>query len=535
MSTLDKKQLFPENSSLLVQGIFTPWASANLLVVCITIDWPERIWTIPPFFWEFEDSLTQAWTVQSSGWEWFTEIWYMLNPPIITDTIWVPNDWWDNVQVCVSTYISSFGAFELDVVSQTGAISADPSLSITPTWVWIIVDSLFTWYRNVVWWNNQVLLYANDTGSEWNAYQYYLNSWTDPITMSYTQVSDDWGLIAVAFKEVYWPPTVALNTPTATEFTTSQPTLEYTWTNLDLDDIRYNIQISDNNIFAWEITLDSSFLDTDSNYWFGSSYDYWESFISNWWVLWRISIKLWGTSLIWNMVVSLYTHSWTYWTSSIPWVLLAVSEIVDASILVNTRAFIDFDFIWDNKITLIDWTYYCLVFKLDTDSIVQTELNNTNNYNWNFFDNHDWRYPSSDVDMLFAVYTWGGFLLNKVSWTDLGFANVDTPADTDPFNNWDKCDYDVQSVDSLPDWTYYWRVKWLAPDWSNIYWEWSDIYSFTINTTGGGWTSTNFQLNVWDTWKVVEGMQINIWDEWKPVVWAWINVWDDWKQIYTSE
>lgn len=44
--------------------------------------------------------------------------------------------------------------------------------------------------------------------------------------------------------------------------------------------------------------------------------------------------------------------------------------------------------------------------------------------------------------------------------------------------------------------------------------------------------STNFQINIGDTWKTVESIQINIGDSWKEVTNAQINIGDTWKTIY---
>jgi hypothetical protein len=45
-------------------------------------------------------------------------------------------------------------------------------------------------------------------------------------------------------------------------------------------------------------------------------------------------------------------------------------------------------------------------------------------------------------------------------------------------------------------------------------------------------TSTNFQINIGDSWKTVESIQINIGDSWKEVTNAQINIGDTWKTIY---
>jgi hypothetical protein len=76
-----------------------------------------------------------------------------------------------------------------------------------------------------------------------------------------------------------------------------------------------------------------------------------------------------------------------------------------------------------------------------------------------------------------------GFL----SGTDAGFANPDNGGDTDPFNSGENIQYTVQSaLDDVT--TYYWRVRAIDPTGSNTYGAWSSTRSFTVNT-GGASTS----------------------------------------------
>lgn len=74
------------------------------------------------------------------------------------------------------------------------------------------------------------------------------------------------------------------------------------------------------------------------------------------------------------------------------------------------------------------------------------------------------------------------YLLDKVSGTDAGFANPDVGGDTDPFTSGDNIQYTVQSA--LSETTHYWRVGGVDPSGSNTYGAWSSTRSFTIDTGG---------------------------------------------------
>lgn len=76
-------------------------------------------------------------------------------------------------------------------------------------------------------------------------------------------------------------------------------------------------------------------------------------------------------------------------------------------------------------------------------------------------------------------------LIDAVSGTDAGFANPDNGGDTDPFTSGENIQYTVQAGDTLPDDTYYWRVRGIDPSGTNTYGAWASTNSFTVNTSGG--------------------------------------------------
>lgn len=70
-------------------------------------------------------------------------------------------------------------------------------------------------------------------------------------------------------------------------------------------------------------------------------------------------------------------------------------------------------------------------------------------------------------------------LIDAVSGTDAGFANPDTGGDTDPFNSGENIQYTVQSTLSVGT-TYYWRVRAMDPTGSKGYGDWTATRSFSV-------------------------------------------------------
>lgn len=90
----------------------------------------------------------------------------------------------------------------------------------------------------------------------------------------------------------------------------------------------------------------------------------------------------------------------------------------------------------------------------------------------------------------FSVKSRTSLLLDKVSGTDSGFANPDNGGDTDPFNAGENIQYTVQAGDALPVGTYYWRVRGIDPSGSNQWGAWSATRSFEVTSGGSGGTAT---------------------------------------------
>lgn len=73
-------------------------------------------------------------------------------------------------------------------------------------------------------------------------------------------------------------------------------------------------------------------------------------------------------------------------------------------------------------------------------------------------------------------------LLDKLSGTDSGFANPDNGGDTDPFTSGENIQFTVQGGDALSADTYYWRVRAIDPSGSNAYGDWATTRSFDVTS-----------------------------------------------------
>lgn len=96
---------------------------------------------------------------------------------------------------------------------------------------------------------------------------------------------------------------------------------------------------------------------------------------------------------------------------------------------------------------------------------------------WDFLDDPNDDVGQNDTWQIFEVQ------LRKLSGTDVGFANIDTPANNDPFNSGEVIEFTVQAADELaPDTEYFWLVRAKDPTGSDTFGDWSATRSFTTGT-----------------------------------------------------
>lgn len=288
-------------------------------------------------------------------------------------------------------------------------------------------------------------------------------------------------------------PTVALNTADATAFgTDTTPTLDFTGTDGDSDDIRYNVQIDtdvdfDGNLQDGNLNSSTGFDSLQGGT--GASSEGFQAAgqtiipISSF-SLTSIDLKLSRAGTPTDEIrVSIYTGSETG-------TLLGTSDSIDISGVTTDSAgeVINFPFSIPVSITS-GVTHYIVVERTgarDTSNKMLTLRSIDNSYSDGINrarNNNVWSDNtsfSSGGDLYFQLYG----VLSRVSGTDSGFSG--SPDNTDPFTSGQQVSFTVQAGDALSTGTYYWRARGIDPSGSNTYGDWATTRSFTVDTGGGG-------------------------------------------------
>lgn len=326
----------------------------------------------------------------------------------------------------------------------------------------------------------------------------YYTGWTsgsyDPAAITEggtTGTGDSWTAMTLALRPyINTPPTVALNSPADTGSTSdTTPTLDFTGTDADSDDIRYNIYISKivatDNFNRSDGGLGSNWSDTADEGGYpiintnavesvddGDSASFWnaDSFANNQYS--QIKIVNASTSSYCGALVRASATNFVmgqegvdgtgvdiYWYNGGSYELIASDPTHDPS---------DGDIL---RLEAIGQTYYLYV-----NGVLKCSGTNMSTP------------ASGSAGFVVSTATgviddWegGDIIANAISGTDAGFANPDNGGDTDPFTSGENIQYTVQSA--LDPGTYYWRVRGIDPSGSNTYGDWSSTYSFTITSS----------------------------------------------------
>lgn len=135
-----------------------------------------------------------------------TELWYLVNPPVTSRTLTIPNTGGLTVfrQVALAKAVSG-GHTKFNAAAGTNNTSANPSPGAIPGC--LAGDIVFstaasgatTWAPSA---QTGTVIQNTDDGAHGGGTQYSLIGSDGSHTASWTQASDDWGAVAAAFSEV---------------------------------------------------------------------------------------------------------------------------------------------------------------------------------------------------------------------------------------------------------------------------------------------------------------------------------------------
>ena len=294
------------------------------------------------------------------------------------------------------------------------------------------------------------------------------------------------------------PPTVSL---TAEPDTSSQnPVLEFTGTDPEGNDIRYNVQVDTVSTFDSQssiVTL-ASYSETNGTGSYGSlpaGQSFIPSQTANISTASMLLSKDSGSTG--TVYAAIYSHTGTYGANtSTPNTRLASSDTVSLTNITTSLSLIEFTFSGANQIQLQSGTPYFLIIenggvtgtlRIGRDATSPTHggtevfSNLSNPYDWTSFDYDDPFYIKAGS---------AAPIISKISGTDPGFLNTVNGADTDPFTSGQMVSYTVQAGDALALGTYYWRVR--AKDAVTGEWgEWSTTDEFVISNPNFPSVTTN--------------------------------------------
>lgn len=279
-------------------------------------------------------------------------------------------------------------------------------------------------------------------------------------------------------------PTVLQNITDGYTFAESRPGLLFTGTDLNTDDISFEIVLETvpNDNYD-EVNLSSSFglnNNGSASTRVGQSFHGWSG------QLCIVGVYGFKTgSPTGNLVATLRNHTGTYGTSSLAGsTVYSTSDSIAASSIPTTPGWIYF--IFSTPYTMSSGTDYCF-------QVEQSSGNDTSNYisiyndqtspthSGNEFDDGFTYIGHPGNDLIFKLWdSVSAITMTKLSNVDSGFINVYNGADVDPFDSGAQIRYTPQIF--LINGTYRWSVRGIDSSGSNLYGTSSGYRTFIVST-----------------------------------------------------
>ena len=285
------------------------------------------------------------------------------------------------------------------------------------------------------------------------------------------------------------PPTVILNTADGFNFgTDTTPTLEFTGTDVNNDNITYRVDIFTNasgliSSYISSNAVISEFGQLGGNIGIGESIIGYDKVISS---VSFVLTKNWAVTG--NVVAKIYAATGVHGTNAIPnGTALAISDTVDVTTIPTSPTTSDFIFTFSgvNQIQLALGTTYIITMEYASGISghgIRTYVETTSP-----------TYPGNRTVLIgttWSAYTTSDLVFNltpsdgliKVSDIDAGFLNTVNSGNTNPFTSGEKVSFTLQSSDALASNTYYWKVYGIDKLGSNIYGPGSETRSFIVES-----------------------------------------------------
>lgn len=450
------------------------------------------------------------------------DIWYLANPSSGSNTLTVNYASTVSQYECqASWYVGADDVTVVDDTDGTSGQSTTPAVSLTPTEndQLLVGCAIHEDANAMTTGSGETTIYNFDNGAWVTSSSYDIQTTAETQSVDWTAgTSDYWAAAGASFfvaADANTSPTVALNTADLSELGTT-PTLEFTGTDAEDDEVTYQIQISDRDDFGGD-----GILLADNNPGNGgggvvhpnphASATAWtgyiqaddrpgQSFVAQGGILDEIQVYFGpDTDTDGYAQIRVYEHTGTFGTSSAPlnyvpydetptpdWIAQSARVYCDTSIVDGWKVF---EFTGADRIRLEADTYYVFILDWQSNDRIYdntiatvhdsvTPIHPGNVYMDGYSATNCRPWPT--LDMWFKVYE-EFVLIDELSTGTGDFENTVTPADTDPFNSAEKIAFTVDTLDELTDGvTYFWRVRAKDPDGTNLWGDWSATRSFDV-------------------------------------------------------
>ena len=460
--------------------VFLDITDSKLITYTIVVNGTTGSEDTPTLYKVGEQTFSQDFTLLSrhTAEETTVELWYLF-PERTNASVYAQID--NSAQygtVTMSSFLAN-GSLSLLDYDGSNSVSTNPAsktytgLATGNLMFAVIGDGAGTWAPSA---QTGTDLYTVDDGNYGDSVQYYVTPNANDRAIGWTfGTSDDWTISSAVFQENQRPEIVTLNTSDAHVFTTAYPALEFTGTDTENNDLRYELNVDraatmDSGTYIDQLDVSNKTIQKSmvTSYYYGQTFIPTESTWVRRGTMW-LSRPYGGTGTI-TFHLQYKNNDDSHWYT------IADSEPYSVE---------NFSADWTPHMVTLDltyvpivkgWTYALTITRDTTDNIYLAYCENQAiHYGTPHTDYPYYDFAPADLCFKVEVAACDSVL---ISGTNSIFANTVTPADADPFNASEKISYTYNSP--LGPGYYYWRVRSNDPTGSGVWGDWSDVYSFRV-------------------------------------------------------